>query len=96
MSDLNRSVSHALDASEQPEQEAMRLLHYLMDRFGWSGTVMTREDAESEAGRELTDREWDEVRNTKSWRDAPSIWNEDGITWESVRQALDAAGVETR
>ena len=94
MSDLNRAVRHALDASGQPEQDALGLLAYLIDRFGWSGTVMTRLDAESEAGRPLTDREWDEVRNTKAWRDAPTIWNEDGITWESVRQALDDAAVE--
>lgn len=72
----------------------MRLLYYLMERFGWAGTVVTRADAETEAGRELTDREWSGVRAMRAWRNAPSIWNEDGITWETVRAALDEAVVE--
>ena len=93
MSDLNRAVSHALDAASDPEADALGLLHYLKGRFGWSGTVMTRADAETEAGRELTDDEWAAVNDTKSWSDAGSVWNEDGITWETVREALHQAGV---
>lgn len=93
MSNLTEAVTHALDQSEHPEDEAIGLLHYLMGRFGWSGTVMTRKDAESIADRELTEDEWDEVRNTKVWRDAPGLWNESGVTWDGVAEALREAGV---
>jgi len=93
MSDLNKAVTFALDQSEQPEDDALNLLHYLMERFGWAGTIMTRNDAEVQAGRDLTDEEWEAVRHTKPWRDMGSIWLElDG--WEPVTMALDAAGVE--
>ena len=87
------AVANLLDESEQPEQKAINILHYLMERFGWAGTIMTREDAETQAGRDLTDEEWGTVRHTKPWRDMGSIWLElDG--WEPVTMALDAAGIE--
>lgn len=91
--DLNDAVSKALDQSQQPEQDALSLLHYLIDRFGWAGTVMMRADVESIADRELTDDEWEEVRSTKSWRDMGSTWLELG-GWEPVRVALEEAGIE--
>ena len=95
MSTLNEAVSHALDASDNPESDAIALFHYLMSRFGWTGTVMTREDVESIAERGLTDEEWEAVLSTKEWRDAASMWNEVGVTWDSVYSALDTSGVWT-
>lgn len=91
---LNATVNSLLDREEQPEEAALALFHSLMQRFGWSGTVMTRADAESIAERDLTEQEWEEVRNQKPWTDAGSIWNEDGITWECIRAALENAGIE--
>jgi len=65
---LNDAVSNALDASEQPEQDAINLLLWLRDRYGWAMLVATREDADEalqgETGNDddaLTDDEWDLV-----------------------------------
>lgn len=90
---LTETVSHTLDAADNPEDEALHLFRYLMDRFGWAGTVMTREDAETAAGRGLTDREWDDVTHTWYWRKAAQTWNEIGVTWDTVELSLQEAGI---
>ena len=65
---LNDAVSNALDASEQPEQDAINLLLWLRDRYGWAMLVATREDADEVLQNQtdnddvaLTNDEWDLV-----------------------------------
>lgn len=90
---LARTVARALDQSESPEDDALRLVDELRARFGWAGTLMTRGDAEGEAGRALTEDEWAAVRASRSWRKAAENWHTHGITWDSVHQALTDAGI---
>jgi hypothetical protein len=93
MSDyLNETISNYLDNAEDGEGEAINLFHYLRERFGWTGTFMTREDVETVAERKLTDEEWKRVEDTKPWRDWSSIVLETG-GWEPVYMALDEANV---
>lgn len=93
MNDLTKAVTFALDASDDPERDALNLFNYLRDRFRWSGTINTREDIESVVGRELTDDEFDAVADTRPWRRAGEVWNESGITWDTIEVALSDAGI---
>ena len=54
--------------TEVTESEADHIFHILRSKFGWSGTVFSREDVESYLDRELTDEEWETVQNSYEWR----------------------------
>lgn len=65
---LTDTISKALDTSEQPEQDAINLLLWLRDRYGWGMLVATREDADwvlqnqtDNDDAALTNDEWDLV-----------------------------------
>lgn len=55
-------------ADGRSEAEGFRLVEELRSRHGWCVAVLTRGDAESTLGRELTDDEWGRLRDDKSWR----------------------------
>lgn len=95
MSHLDDTVDDYLDNSPDPEDEAINLFHHLRNRFGWSGTFMTRADAEEHAGRSLSDEEWGRVWGSKHWNDMPSMWLEMGA-WDGLAFALEAAEVEVK
>lgn len=90
---LTDFVNDYLDHSPDPEVEAITLYHSIARRFGWAGTFSTRGDAESILERELTDEEWLEVQRSYAWRKAGEIWNESGITWDTITEALSEAGL---
>ena len=50
------------------ENEALQLFSSLRKKFGWAGTVILREDAESVLGRAMTDAEWRKVRQNNAWQ----------------------------
>jgi hypothetical protein len=75
------------------EQEALNRCVWAQDKFGWTGVMMTRDDASSALGRDLTDEEWDKVRTSHYWRDMGSVLLESGL-WELVEDALSDAGVQ--
>lgn len=84
-----------MGVKELDEEQALDLCSAIRDHFGWSGTYFMRSDAESHAGRALTDEEWECVRESWPWhKGLPEILCERG--WSLVDSALEEAGVERK
>lgn len=92
MSYLNEAVDNILLNADDPEQEAIDLVAHLRVKFGWAGTLLTRQDVGTELGRPLTDDEWQRVTSHKVWENMGGVWLEGG-GWEDVRFALDDVGI---
>lgn len=90
--DLNDAVGKVLNESEKPEQDAIELLVWLRERYGWAGVMFTRTDVEEEVGRELTEEEWERISEQKVWREMGSVILEAG-GWEPVYMAINEARV---
>lgn len=85
------------------EDEALSVLFHLQTRFGWSGTMFTRGDAEQSWREwrplspgedpndlELPDELWDAVQGTWAWKKGiPEVLTERG--WELLSDAIDDA-----
>ena len=60
-----------------------------------SGSVFRRSDVESMTERPLTDKEWEDVKDTYEWRKGlPEILTQRG--WEIIKEALRSAGIKRR
>ena len=66
----NRTLITSWDTQEVTEDQAFTILHQLRLRFGWVGTMFTREDAGAHLGpeEELTDEMWHDLQMTWEWR----------------------------
>ncbi len=66
----NRTLITSWDTQEVTEDQAFTILHQLSLRFGWVGTMFTREDADAAMGTEdeLTDEMWHDLQMTWEWR----------------------------
>lgn len=49
------------------ESDGFVIFHHLMKRFGWTGTVFSRGDYQSAIDREVSDDEWEIVKNSWYW-----------------------------
>lgn len=88
-----------IDLATITEDEGLRLFFDLSQKFGWAGTIFTREDASStwetfqEDGSKLEampDEVWEAVRHTYYWRKGlPERLTEWG--WDIVRDAVEEA-----
>lgn len=55
---------------QMTEDDALRMFYHLAGRFGWAGTVFSREDVSIEWHGDdsaLTDDEWQFVRGSRVW-----------------------------
>lgn len=76
------------------ESQGHAALHALMDVFGWTGTVFGRGDVESWLNRDMTDEEWEQVRNHKLWyRFIPEGMVEQ--TWDNIGEVCGELGIES-
>lgn len=100
-------MTHDFDAKRiietLTEDQAMKLFWEMQNRFGWSGTVFTRYDAEQEwqnlqfdpatgltSDASLPEDTWEEIQNDWYWsRGIPDLLVERG--WEMVSMAVDSA-----
>lgn len=68
------------------EEEALNLVLQLETKFGWATILATRQDAyhiwASVGGGDMTDDDWQAVRDNRSWRGL-SDW-----AWESIHEGL--------
>ena len=85
------------------EDEALSVLYRLQTQFGWTGTVFTRGDAESdwqqsmplspgEEPGELPDELWTAIQTTWAWKKGiPEVLTERGwdLVADAVRDALE-------
>lgn len=80
------------------EADAFSVLHEMQKRFGWTGTMFTRDDVEqewrakNETDDNMPDDIWEEIRDGWWWRK--------GITdmmisqgWEGVAEAVNEIGM---
>jgi hypothetical protein len=75
------------------ETQALALFRQFSDEFGWAGVLLTRRDAELAVDRDLSDDEWDQVRNSRSWeRDLPDAlcFGVHAATADAVYTALES------
>jgi hypothetical protein len=74
------------------ERHAHEVFKKLKDKFGWRGTVFTREDVEFHLERDLTDDEWERLKQTRPWRKMADFLAEKG--WHVIDSALYDAKIE--
>ena len=91
MSHLTNVVDDVLSYASQPEEEARELFLHLSKRFGWTGAIYTREDAEAVLERDMTDEEWEGLSRTGMWIHLPARLL--AGTWGAIEFALDDAGI---
>ena len=86
-----------LDALD--ESDAFRVFSAMSDKFGWAGTIFTRNDVESmldtydpehdgKTISEFTDEQWVDFTNNKDWfRYVPEWMTEQG--WDIIQDVLN-------
>lgn len=83
-------------ASSGNEKAALSIFHYLSKKYGWTGTVFTRADAETQleyedkydvvTGLKMTDEEWKRISKSNEWLDI-----QDGMienAWDQVNETI--------
>lgn len=74
------------------EDEAQELFWAMKSQFGWAGTFMRRSDVEFSLGRDMTDDEWESVKNSPYWHKViPGQMALDGN--EIIPDVLDELGI---
>lgn len=74
------------------EQECVDQVIKWERQFGWTGTYLTRQDAESVMERDLTDTEWETVRTSYHWTDIGEELADLAMGW--IADTLNLVGIE--
>lgn len=86
-----------LDMSLVRQSDALRMVNMFMDKFGWTGTFFTREDAErvlvnitGDDDKELSDEAWEYIKNSGPWKYIAEENGENGsnLVYEAVYEAI--------
>ena len=96
---MTTQIESIIDINALTEDEAFHLFSKMSSKFGWAGTIFTRDDVEGmleqydlihdgETINKFTDEQWTDFTNNKDWyRYVPEWLHEEG--WEIVNNVLD-------
>ena len=96
---MTTQIESIIDINALTEDEAVRLFSEMSSKFGWAGTIFTRDDVEGmleqydpihdgETINKFTDEQWDDFSSSKSWhRYCPEWMTEQG--WEVIQDFLN-------
>lgn len=90
-------IERVINIDALAEEDAFRVFSAMCDKFGWAGTVFTRDDVEGlleqyvedgEIINEFTDEQWADFSSNKDWhRYVPEWMAEKG--WDVIQDILD-------
>jgi len=74
------------------ESTVLRVLSTMRNEYGWEYVVITRDDVEEHLGQYLSNKEWEQVKQSSTWSQGLANFL-DAMVMDFVSEAVVEAGI---